>query len=70
MSVVRPPGVEKALLERFQPDESREMEVAFLRQRRAEARKVIAGCERLLRDASITVRARVIEGLCDRAGLA
>ena len=62
VSVVRPLGAEKAVLERFQPEESRRMEAAFLRQRRGEARKAIAGCERLLRDASITVRARVIAG--------
>ena len=62
VSVVRPLGAEKAVLERFQPEESRRMEAAFRRHRRGEARKAIAGCERLLRDASITVRARVIAG--------
>lgn len=62
VSVMRPLGAEKTVLERFQADESRKMEAAFLRQRRAGARKAITGCERLLRDASITVRGRVIAG--------
>ena len=62
VSVVRPLGAEKAVLEQFQLNESRKIEAAFLRKRRAEARKSIAGCERLLRDASIMVRPRVIAG--------
>ncbi|MBV6471317.1 MAG: hypothetical protein NBKEAIPA_03249 [Nitrospirae bacterium] len=62
VSVVRPLGAEKAVLERFQPEESRKMEAAFLRRRRAEARKALAECECLLRQAVMVVRARVIAG--------
>lgn len=62
VSAVRPLGAEKTVLDRFQPAESRRMEAAFLRQRRAEARKAIVECRSLLQGASMALRARILDG--------
>ena len=62
VSVARPLGAEKLVLDRFQGSESRKMQADFLRHRREVAHQAIDDSLEVLKDVPASLRTRVLSG--------
>lgn len=62
VSVVRPLGAEKLVLDRFHDAESRKMQATFLRHRKEVAHQAIEGALEALKDVQAPCRTRVLSG--------
>jgi nucleotide-binding universal stress UspA family protein len=62
VSVARPLGAEKLVLDRFHDSESRKMQAQFLRHRREVAQQAVEDTLEVLKDVPASLRTRVLSG--------